>query len=257
MERVAKKNAVCDTSPDPLINKILRTATGRIIQFKQSAQGCSLHAIHDERANFLYAPVPKAACTSICASIADYFQLNEHHTLRNFPRSIHKYFFNQPQYWIRPAELENLPHFKFTVVRNPIDRFISGYRNRVLDNRDLHVKKHIISTSKSLPEFPDMNFFALHLKEYCELNKKINWHFRPQAAVICNPSAYDRIYDISELDMLYTDISERCGVEFIPHRRNTSRAPTPDRLSQKAERALLDFYRIDFESFTGIIRPFD
>lgn len=254
MSHIATNNPICEAQPDPLIDKVLRTAARHIIHYKQSVYGCSLHAVHDKRATFLYAPVPKSACTSICASIADYFRQNDEYALREVPHSIHKYFLNQPRYWIRPTELKNLPHFKFTVVRNPIDRFISGYRNRILDNRDLFAEK-LESRARHLPELPDLDFFALHLREYCEASKKVDWHFRPQTTVICSPSGYDRIYDIGELDTLYADIYERCGIELTPHRRNTSRAQAPERLSQRAERALLEFYSGDFEAFGKIITP--
>ncbi len=247
MNDLALGDVTEDAAAGPFRDKIARGAARQVILFKKAVLGCSLHAIYDDRANFLYAPVPKAACSSILNALIDYFR--ESRTdggAHQRPFWVHRHFLANPRYWVNPRTLAKTPYFKFTVVRDPLDRFVSGYRNRIIDNRDL------AENADGLPALPDMDFFATHLRGYCEANGKIDWHFRPQTEVIGDPAAYDRIYDISELDELYTDLKEKCGVELKPYNRNKSRAPKPAPMSSEAMQAVFDFYRADYDAFAGL-----
>ena len=242
--------------PDPLTDKLSRTVVGHYVQFKRKRMKCAIHAIYDEKAGFLYAPIQKVACSSIKASLVDHF-CSSQKIRRPEPKHkfVHKYFWSQPQFWMTLDALAKSDLFKFCVVRDPVDRFISGYRNRIFDNEDLIAGQTKEMNGEELPKFPDIDFFALHLAEYCAANERIDWHFRPQAQIIGEPAAFDRIYDISEIDVLYSDLKERCGVELNRHRRNVSRAPEPTHLSPAAKKAVTEFYRADYDAFAAVIRP--
>lgn len=237
-------------NPDPLADKVSRTVIGQYVRFKRQRLNCKIHAIFDEDAGFLYAPIQKVACSSIKASLVEHFYSTKKITrLKPKHKLVHKYFWSQPQFWITPDALTNSDLFKFCVVRDPVDRFISGYRNRILDNEDLVLGRTREGNSGALPKSPDIEFFARHLAAYCAANDRVDWHFRPQAHIIGNPAAFDRIYDIGEMETLYSDLKARCGVTLTAQRQNVSRAPEPMKLSAPAKKAVMAFYAVDYDAF--------
>lgn len=244
------------TNPDPFADKVSRTVIGQYVRFKRKRLNCIIHAIFDEDAGFLYAPIQKVACSSIKASIIEHFcSTKKIKRLEPKHKLVHKYFWSQPQFWIPVETLTRSGLFKFCVVRDPVDRFISGYRNRILDNEDLIAGRTRAGNGGDLPKFPDIDFFALHLAEYCAANDRIDWHFRPQADIIGAPAAFDRIYDISDIEKLYSDLKANCGVTLTAQRQNVSRAPEPTQLSAPARQAVKAFYAADYDAFAQAIRP--
>lgn len=242
--------------PDPLVDKISRTISGQYVAFKRKRMKCDIHAIYDENAGFLYAPIQKVACSSIKSSLVEHFcAMQNGGALRPKHKFVHKYFASQPKFWITLDALEKCKLFKFCVVRDPVDRFVSGYRNRIFDNEDLIAGQTRKTPEGELPNFPDIEFFATHLGEYCAANARIDWHFRPQLQIIVEPTAFDRVYDISEIENLYADLKDKCGVSLTLQNQNASRTPEPTQLSPTAKKAVMDFYGGDYDAFAGIIRP--
>ncbi len=125
-------------------------------------------AIRVKGTSFVYFPVPKVGCTSLKLAIMEHNQPQKYAQLRS-EEGVHgsSGYRSPPAQWewrtyVRPSRMQ-----AFCVIRDPIDRFISGYRNRIVFHRDLG------------KEAPDMNEFALELARYCRSSSHIRHHFMP------------------------------------------------------------------------------
>lgn len=242
------------TQRDPIIDKVTRSLSSRMVQFKRNHMNCTIHAIYDDRAKFLYTPVQKVACSSIKTALVEYFcQTYSGGEIKPRHHFVHKFFWIQPQFWMTKEILCELDLYKFCVVRDPLSRFVSGYRNRVHDYKDLLSPKNAQSMP-DLPSHPSIDEFALHLKEYCAANQAIHWHFRPQADVIGDAGVYNKIYDLSELEKAYDDLYRECGVQLNFHKRNQSQSKISISMSEQAIKAVKTFFEKDYDAFGNVFR---
>src|SRR5881628_2940232 len=95
-------------------------------------------AIRLKRTNFVYFPVPKVGCTSLKLAIMQHNRPRKCARLRS-EEQVHgrNGYRSPPAQWewrtyVRPSRMR-----AFCVIRDPIDRFVSGYRNRILFHHDL------------------------------------------------------------------------------------------------------------------------
>ena len=157
--------------------------------------------------SFLYIPVPKIACTSLKHFFYEIkygtsFPLAEH---REKFKHIHKWsksqLFNE---WQKNPLIQNKDSlnlaFKFCIVRDPIERVLSCYKNRVVYHKDLRDLDSKLFENANLKIEPDLNFFIDHLEEYMSVHSGIKHHARSIIDYLGpDPKFYDSIYDISEI----------------------------------------------------------
>ena len=63
-------------------------------------------------------------------------------------------------------------------------------------------------------------------------------------------SFYDKVYNIREMDQVFTDVSEIVNLDIPSNVRNASKSNAKkDELSPKAIAYLEDFYRKDYQTF--------
>lgn len=166
-------------------------------------------AIHDQvSGKFTYYPIPKNASTTIKHWLFDYYKANGVAGFDSDARGrVHKCF-PTPQKnggrigWLKKRGLH------FTVVRDPVRRFISAYRNRVL-NRGCLAKNAEMIVAAGLSLTPGLNEFIRNFSEYANLSREVAHHCSPQAEFIGKIyRRIDKIYDISELSLLEQDLIE-------------------------------------------------
>lgn len=149
---------------------------------------------HDGR-GFVYLWVQKVACSSIKASLLPLFDLDPEpftRTLRDGTRHvvIHQMFRRSDYQIPRRRFLDGLQdryaeHFKFAFVRNPFDRLVSCYRDKI--DRET-VPDYMLRSGRSIGEefYPGMPFpeFA---RIICRVpNRWADGHFRPQHMTVCD-----------------------------------------------------------------------
>ena len=133
--------------------------------------------------------------------------------------------------------------FRFCVLRNPVKRLVSCFRNRVLDQKELENTKYKHLES-SFEQFVEM------LPEVCASVPSIKHHASPHWNFVGeDPAFYTNIYKFSEIEDLRKDLIEIAGrtVEFEntqSSNRATEITPSPATLKKIEE-----FYARDYELF--------
>jgi hypothetical protein len=141
--------------------------------------------------------------------------------------------FGTREWWREPRAFFRPPGEKwFCIIRDPIERFVSAYRNRVAHLHDIGSE-----------DLPDLNTFALTIQEHRK-DRNIWHHVRPLKDFLGNdPSRFHRIFLLSEIEQIpdYVGLSMRIPREQVegPQMRRSD-------LSDEAAQALEQFYAEDY-----------
>lgn len=175
-----------------------------------------------------YMALPKAACSSVKEALA---RLDPAVTPppadQITPYTWHDIY---PTKRFRPHRWEPYERpgwFRFCVVRDPVQRLLSVYTNRVLQFNELKNSIKIRDGRDYLPDDlpvePDPDFFFQHLEEYKRGSSAIKHHVLGAWLFIGSaPLRYDRVYRVEELAALAADLSALSGREVRFRRRNQS-----------------------------------
>lgn len=187
------------------------------------------YIVSDER-EFVYFVVQKAACTSIKSALLPLFEggtggndARGDETPRN---DVHK-FFDGSGYQIKKRQLldglddKYQDYFKFAFVRNPWDRLVSCYLDKLTEGRP---------GMNSPPGLAAKVYPGMPFAEFVEVvhetpDKEANIHFRSQSSVICRwggdrPIMADFIGRFENLEEDFGAVVEKIGdsrVQKIPH----------------------------------------
>jgi hypothetical protein len=164
-----------------------------------------------------YQPLPKVACTSIKEALFRLaFKQPYAPDLGEGAPHVHSYFD------LRVCDV-GLADWKFTVVRDPIQRFLSGYSNRVRHHRELsepYLSQLKLDPALDLHDFPfdpDIHEFIKRFDLYLQV-PTIRHHFRPVSEILAPLAAYDKVYAFESLDDLSADLSRKVGQPVVfPH----------------------------------------
>lgn len=175
---------------------------------------------------FVYCIVPKVACTSIKMAIAPVFGIDT--TGMEVPREdaqpryvIHQVFNESPHQIVGKRKLvERLEdyrgHFKFAFVRNPWDRLVSLYADKIAG------AGHLI---KSAPKGRQGFYKGMPFEEFVEVvgetpDAEANMHFRSQHKVLYArgvPLA-DFVGRFETLEEDFARVAEKIGADLsLPH----------------------------------------
>lgn len=237
------------------------------------------YIISDE-ARFVYFVVPKVACSSIKTALLSLFDLeaagpvdeddapdlDEH---RLFAES--GYQINKNQLARRIDRGEFREYFKFAFVRNPWDRLVSCYFDKVMDARRAGESpfRHVPSErgSRLYRGMP----FAEFVETVCEIpDEESNMHFVSQHRIVCGPGEdrsimADFVGRFENLSADFTEVAERIGggkrLE-LPHRMRSAireSRPYTEFYDDRLKDLVHERYRKDVEifgySFAGTHSP--
>jgi hypothetical protein len=227
---------------------------GNIPPRQLEADGGKITALVLEKYPIAYVFTPKVGSTSIKHAL---YQLEhgrpwEKGTLRNGrPIYVHSWRGIDPR---RPIErLEG--YFRFCVVRDPIERLLSAYSNRVW-RRSLPSLDSEAAVAKGLTQRPDLSFFIANLEAYRQHSRAIRRHTIPQIGCIgTDLSVYDRVFRLDELHLLPDVIERATGARIeLEHHQRSSR-PRNATLSPTEIGKLTEFYRKDYEVLAAFFQP--
>jgi hypothetical protein len=196
--------------------------------------------------------VPKVACTSLKTMLFDVengfpfqpFSING----RKF--WIHNFYHSVPFEKLNKRRLRD--KHRVAVVRDPIQRALSCYSNRVVQHGELseRIAGERLKGS-GLPCDPDLSTFVMNIARYSDLVAEIGHHAVPMVEFLgSDASYYHRIYRMSELDQFVADVSERAGrpmgLEVMQRSRREAKRET---LSAAETEHLRAYYTRDYQVY--------
>jgi hypothetical protein len=102
----------------------------------------------------------------------------------------------------------------FVVVRDPVERFLSAYANRIHHHDDIATSTvdRAIARVLGLSLRPDIEEFCARFRLYTLSNDKLRRHFRLQSAYLGdNLGWFDHVYPLAETSRLAADLSNWSG----------------------------------------------
>lgn len=146
---------------------------------------------------------------------------------------------------------------KIAVVRDPISRLISAYKNRVLFFRQISKADfEIYKVPSSLSKEPDLNTFIEYLPEYRKI-PAIAHHTNSQAYFLGDDIGYfDRIFRFEQLQEIETFLSDRINAPVrLPELRTEGPKIKASSLSGEMRLRAIEYYRADYTLLKDYYEP--
>lgn len=147
-------------------------------------------------------------------------------------------------------------YYKFAVVRDPIERFLSAFANRVVQYRELD-GKHLNALQGELARLkpnPSLTEFISQLDLYRAASPPIRHHTESQIFFLGKDlSYYDRIFRFTELDQIPSALRDAVGAHIsLPHeQRGNGPKISRDDLSKSETQQISKFYANDYLLLTN------
>lgn len=225
---------------------------------RMGMSGYQIHQIELNNEPLIYIPIPKNACSTIKHALYEIEYDKEFDYDRAGERGyhdIHDYYKKRKHAFVGLESLRNKNATIFTVIREPVQRLISCYRNRVVDLKDLEKNKPELY-KRNLPLEPDLNTFVLRLEEYRVANKSIEHHSRPQHTFLDTSVGYiDEIFPLSRMNELKKMLKEiKPDLEMKSEKSGGTSVSLAD-LSETALEEAIRFYQQDYELLSDFYSP--
>ncbi|MEM9233551.1 MAG: sulfotransferase family 2 domain-containing protein [Pseudomonadota bacterium] len=199
-----------------------------------------------------YVAAPKNACTTLKMSLYRLRFGEEFNIINLRGRDVFHVHHVFPSHAFDPSGLDGIPvEGRFCVVRDPIDRFVSFYCNRILYHDDL-AKSGPLLTAQGLKTRPDVNELVADLDKYMKAARLVRHHVLPQSYFLGDDaSRYGLVADVRELDRVRTFLSDRVGRDVGPFPRyqeggNDRKDEVRTALSTTSRATLEAFYAEDY-----------
>ena len=211
----------------------------------EASKGKWLDIVKWDQCKLIYITMPKTANTSIKTEIscsAGVLDESDKVALEEAPQRIHGILRDKDEVALPVEEVGDFSdYFVFSTVRNPLDRFVSFYKDKVLnDGWDEETTVDIFNTygiSKANSDEQNVRricSFPDHLSEI---------HFRSQYGILTNEGRYmpDAVFRFEQMDLMWQILrgyASQQGVEIPPaqaHINKSSGGSRPDWLTPKIE----------------------
>lgn len=201
--------------------------------------------IMDEANKLLFSPMPKCASSSVKSFLLKHTEnvdsINPHAFYAN-P------FFNTKDF----DHNQYKDFYRFTIVRDPVDRFLSYYNKNIMQENSLTNKKYGNNRYVfGLDTKPEINFLVENFHRYAFVFDDFRHHTLPQSAYLTEIfDILDDVYTLDTLNVMNKKLCEIFGLNSskIPHLMKSSR--TIDnlypRISLKSLEKLFVLYQQDY-----------
>jgi hypothetical protein len=222
--------------------------------FKPLAPGHVLHGnILLKNQNAIYFYVPKVACSTLKKVCADVLGLSVH---GDVAEAIHEVEFPYVKKYKVRSEFRSF--YKFAFVRNPWDRLVSCYRDKVCDQAD-HVyathENRFVQYLKSIGVYqPGMTFEDFVNIVAAIPDNRAEGHFRSQASLLTDQHGLLPFEKIGRFETLAEDfdaIAKQIRLKSpLPHLRGTGGSDYRDHYSSKMRELVRKRYEQDVTLFS-------
>jgi hypothetical protein len=144
---------------------------------------------------------------------------------------------------------------RVAIVRDPLDRFTSLYRNRVLRKHGAASPYWNKIVEHGLPYTPSLEFFVNEFEAYASLSKDIAHHSRPQIDFLGTSAAwYDHVFSFQDVNQLEKFLTNRIGEpQTLPHEQGSSKYSNSEiakkNLPRGSKRRIKKLFKDDYEVF--------
>lgn len=205
--------------------------------------------------DLVYFPVPKIACTSIKHAILAHNDPDLAARIpapvpirvgwRRMARHVHEI------YPSRTFQLRYRMQYAagrwFTIVRDPLKRFLSSYSNRILHHDDLKHADPAALDVAGLRRQPDLDEFVGRLDDYNRFSKRLHHHVRPLCDYLgARPGRYDRIFSMRQIGEIEGYCAEAGAPLALPHMQTGGPKLALSDLSSKSAAVLKRYYAEDY-----------
>jgi hypothetical protein len=211
-----------------------------------------------QRYPIAYYATPKVACTSIKLAL---YHLEHGKPFERWRdqngtvRHIHNSWEGSPKFTLLSTPH---PYYKFSVVRDPLERFLSAFANRVIQYRELDepIIQSLDGDLGGLQPNPSLSEFISKLELYRAASAPIRHHTDPQSFFIGKDlSYYDRVFRFNELDLIVGELKDAVGAQItLPHEQRGGLRISAAELSGNERRRILDFYAEDYFLLNEILQ---
>lgn len=205
--------------------------------------------------NATYYPVPKSGSSSVKYLLMQVAGQDE--GLDNPDDDVHHHLGTSLVDPFRP--LHNADAKPFTIVRDPVERLLSAYFDRVVkaghltdDQADADMARRL-----GLSLEPDLETFILRVEDYCRICADIRFHVAsPRYFLGSNLFLFDRVFKLEKVDQIAAYISEIVGQAVeMPHIHVSRGRTKPSELSPAALAKALRFCRYDYAFLVDLYDP--
>lgn len=235
----------------PLFVKAIELDKNQPLWVYHNASIPATDIIDFKKYKFAYTPMPKCASSTL-KSIFYKLETGQD-TINPHP------FYNNPFFKTQNRDIAAYQdYFKFVVIRDPIQRFISYYYKNIMGDRSLRDHFGHQRFAFHLDCTPDINFFIEHLEDYIYAFIDVRHHTLAQSAYINDLSQYDLICEIDNLNNLIDKLGSIIGQKLIystlmKSKKNVSTVFHD--MSLKSLHRLLIFYEKDYKLLQDYYSP--
>lgn len=208
----------------------------------------------------VYHATPKVACTSIKLALYELEHGRQFEPWRDKNgtiRYIHDCWQDGTPYFA-PAPTTQL-YFKFAVVRDPIERFLSAFANRVVYHGELGegYLQRLDGELAGLKPNPSLHEFIGDFARYRAASWHVRHHTDPQTHFIGKQlSYYDRIFSFAELTKIPDALQAAVGARItLPHEQHGGPKISVSELSMDERRRISEYYADDYRLLADFYQP--
>lgn len=139
-------------------------------------------------------------------------------------------------------------------VREPLERLVSVYRNRVLYRRPASEKAWERAAGAGLPPRPSFSLFVKYLDDYRSRIQEINHHAAPQVDFLgTETDLFDRFFSAETLSEFEEYIGNLAGREVsFPHEQRSAKK-TNINIDPRTRSLIHELYRDDYRVFRDFL----
>lgn len=203
-----------------------------------------------------YYAVPKCACTSLKHY---FFELENGFRFSKFRvngtvKQIHGVM--PTLIFEKNLAMDRDDHARFSVVRDPVDRLLSCYSNRVVYYRELserHLSQEAIQAG--LVPNPSLSEFIRMLETYRKYSASIYHHSNPIVMFLGGDiNHYTRVYSMSDLREFIEHMTDLSGKKIdLRHEQSGGEKIKRSELSRAEIRKIEMIYKRDYDAFGSLL----